>query len=86
MSNTTTTAAKAYPQTPDYVTRAMAEYQEGDAVRVGPAYQMGGAYENDGVEGDYFVARACGDGNYRVARTPDGDWVFVVYAARLSPR
>lgn len=77
---------QAYPENPDYHARTQQTFVVGEAVRVGPAYQAGGSYAPDGQEGPRYVVRVCGDSHYRVALTPQGDYLCTVFAARLVPR
>lgn len=77
-----------------YERRTLATYEPGDVVRVGPAYQMGGTYRADGMEGVYTVVR-------RLLDTPDwylaqgvvsvpnfgegAHWDVICHAARIAP-
>ena len=47
-------ATQAYPDMPAYEDRQKRSFEVGQTVDVGPAYRMGGSYENDGVEGTYY--------------------------------
>ena len=90
--------SQAYPDGRTYDQRVSTQYKPGDRVTVGPAYRMGGTYENDGIEGTYSVVSgplaSSGRGNdYKVARHVQGAWErltvadydFAVYSSRLSP-
>lgn len=76
-----------------YHVRASATYAPGAIVTVGPAYRMGGTYENDGWEGTYTVIRRCGppgSPDYYLRRgvhtdLDHSDWHGIVHAARLEP-
>jgi hypothetical protein len=76
---------QAYPDGSDWVSRALAEYQVGDKVLVGPAYVGGGCYARDEwAGGKYYIVETCGGADYRLACRPGGRWVVIVHAGRLE--
>lgn len=78
-------ADEAYPLMPNYDSRAMQRFSHGDRVTVGPGYRMGGTYQSDGFEGEYFVVRVCLSGkDYGLARHPQEDERFTVSGTRLQ--
>ena len=83
----------AYPECPDYYERLSQVFKPGDRVAVGPAYQSGGTYLDEyGCSGTFYVLRHIPTGepdihanDYYLARSPGGDWCFIVSASRIRP-
>lgn len=87
------TPEQAYPHMPDYDERIKQTFASGDIVRVGPAYQQGGWYANDGSEAEYMtvVGVLPGTTDYYLARgyvradlASTAMWDLLCSAARLD--
>lgn len=88
-------AEQAYPHCPSYTVRALATFEPGELVTVGPAYEMGGTYRHDGCgAGRTFrvireLPASAGSGRdyYLTADLhPDvseSDWDLIVHPSRL---